>query len=57
VTFGAGAASPAASASFSTRTAATLNSGCFETGSQRVIVSSFAARGRAFGSLPSGSSQ
>lgn len=30
----------------STRTAATLNSGCLETGSHAVSVSSFAARGR-----------
>src|SRR5215212_5019359 len=54
VTSGAGARSPPASASFSTRTAAVLNSGCFDTGSHRVIVNSFAARARAFGSLPSG---
>src|SRR3954451_23520503 len=37
--------------SFSTRTAAVLNSGCFETGSQAVIVSSLAARGDPSGPL------
>jgi hypothetical protein len=37
--------------------AADLNSGCFETGSQVVMVSSLAARPRPFGPTPSGSSQ
>src|SRR5919199_418584 len=36
----------------SIRTAATLKIGCFDTGSQRVIVSSFAARGRPSGPFP-----
>ena len=41
----------------STFTAAVLNRGCFETGSQSVIVSSFAARGRPSGPAPSPTSQ
>src|SRR5207248_924389 len=57
VVVGAGAGDPSPSASLRTRTAASLKSGCFETGSQSVIVSSFAARGRPFGCAPSGSSQ
>jgi hypothetical protein len=40
---------PSPAASRSSRTAATLKSGCFETGSKSVSVSSFAARGRPFG--------
>ena len=35
---------PVASASFATAAAAVLNSGCLETGSQAVMVSSLAAR-------------
>jgi hypothetical protein len=42
---------------FSTRTALVLKRGCFETGSQMVIVSSFAARGRPFGPASSLTSQ
>jgi hypothetical protein len=42
---------------FSTCTAAVLKRGCFETGSQSVIVSSFAARGRSVGPALSSTSQ
>ncbi len=44
VVVGAGAGVPPASATFVTRAAAILKSGCFETGSHSVKVSSFAAR-------------
>ena len=55
-TEGAGAGE-LASATLTSRTAPDLNSGCFETGSQIVIVSSFAARPRPVGSCPLDSSQ
>ena len=42
---------------FSTFTAAVFSCGCFETGSQIVIVSSFAARGRPSGPASSPTSQ
>ena len=48
---GAGDGVPSLAATFVTLTAATLNTGCLDTGSQRVTVSSLAARG----SCPSGS--
>jgi hypothetical protein len=44
-TVGAGDGEPPLAATLVTRTAATLNRGCFDTGSQAVIVASFAARG------------
>src|SRR5581483_3457923 len=50
-------AAPSPPATFTTRTAAVLKTGCFDTGSHRVVVSSLAARARPFGSPPSGSSQ
>jgi hypothetical protein len=43
-TVGAGDGEPPPAATFVTRTAATLKRGCFDTGSQAVIVTSFAAR-------------
>ncbi|KLU09664.1 hypothetical protein ABL57_11010 [Kocuria sp. SM24M-10] len=55
VVVGAGAG-PVASATLVTRTAAVLNTGCFETGSHSVRVSSLAARWRCPGSRPVGSS-
>src|SRR5215217_6084511 len=54
VCVGAGAG-PAPSRTNSTFTTAVLNIGCFETGSQAVTVSSFAARARPFGSWLSAS--
>ena len=44
-------------ATFSTFTAAVFSCGCFDTGSQIVIVSSFAARGRPSGPASSPTSQ
>src|ERR671920_2370482 len=57
VVVGAGEGTPSASATFDTLAAATLKIGCLETGSQSVIVSSFAARGWPLGLSPSGSSK